>query len=415
MARVLLIDASATVRRFVRGALEERTHQIATADSLRSGLDAAQSFVPDVILVDPIVGDLDFGAFMGALRGTSNIRHAEVLLISALPPASRGDLESLVNDSISKPFRPHALAAAVSQALQRKTAPEPVAFPSRPPAPTGAFEVRQALNTLPPNWREWSDDRLLKWAKALASKISSGEAALQGDLEHMALPEVLQILEHRQLDGALFVSAPDGRSIGIFVRGGKLALALAEGFSTSYLLGRYLIQDGLVERTEVERLSRRTASGARLGERLVRMGYADREDIERSLASQSKELVYEVLRWPQGRFEFRANSPALHDLGADLQLSMTGILMEGLRRVDEWRMVEKHIPSFSLVPQIDPLLVDPSRASADAFERRILELVDGARTVQEVIDASQSGPFEVCKALYSLAATNAIRFARILR
>ena len=56
-----------------------------------------------------------------------------------------------------------------------------------------------------------------------------------------------------------------------------------------------------------------------------------------ALTQQSCELLYEVLRWPNGRFELRREPPSELARSAKLGLPVASVVMEGFRRVDEWR------------------------------------------------------------------------------
>ena len=91
-------------------------------------------------------------------------------------------------------------------------------------------------------------------------------------------------------------------------------------------------------------------------------------------------------------------------------LPVTSILMEGLRRVDEWRLIEEQVASFDLVVQIDRRALTPAheeRMSPD--ERAVLDVIDGRRSVRELIAKTGLGSFEVCKVLYQLLAARLVR------
>jgi len=77
------------------------------------------------------------------------------------------------------------------------------------------------------------------------------------------------------------------------------------------------------------------ASRKLLGDILVDSGRVTRDQLRDALARQSSELVYEILRWPKGKFEFRRETlPALAE-SARLGLPVASVGMEGFRRVDE--------------------------------------------------------------------------------
>jgi hypothetical protein len=147
-----------------------------------------------------------------------------------------------------------------------------------------------------------------------------------------------------------------------------------------------------------------------LGDILVDSGRVTPEQLREALAKQSSELVYEVLRWPRGRFEFRRETlPALAE-SAKLSLPVASVVMEGFRRVDEWRLVEVGLGDFEAVLQKDAVAVDAAGIDRLAKpEQRMLELVDGERTVREIVHQSHMSSFDACKILYQLIEARLVR------
>jgi hypothetical protein len=183
-----------------------------------------------------------------------------------------------------------------------------------------------------------------------------------------------------------------------------------------FLLGRYLVAEGLVDPRDLERLLARrsrtqdTKGEAFLGTQLIKLGYIGRDDLDQALTRQTSELIYEALRWPRGRFEFTrfATLPAGTD--AALALPVTAMLMEGLRRVDEWRLIEEQVTSFDLVPSVDRhAMTAAHRDRMTPSERTVLDAIDGHRTVRQIIEETRLASFEVCKVLYQLLSTRLIR------
>jgi hypothetical protein len=153
-----------------------------------------------------------------------------------------------------------------------------------------------------------------------------------------------------------------------------------------------------------------TSARKLLGDLLVASGRVTRDQLREGLARQSSELVYEIVRWPRGRFEFRREPlPALAE-SARLGLPVASVVMEGFRRVDEWRVVEATLGNFASV-----LLTDPSALDAVGIDRlakpeqRLLEMIDGERTVREIVEQSHMSSFDACKILFSLLEARLVR------
>jgi tetratricopeptide (TPR) repeat protein len=80
----------------------------------------------------------------------------------------------------------------------------------------------------------------------------------------------------------------------------------------------------------------------------------------------------------------------------------SGRISEGARRVDEWSLIEKKIPSFDLIFAVDRDRLAISEATLTDVQQRLLPLLDGSRDVNRVIEDSGLGEFELGKALYGL-------------
>ncbi len=147
-----------------------------------------------------------------------------------------------------------------------------------------------------------------------------------------------------------------------------------------------------------------------LGSMLLAFGKITESQLRSALTRQSSELLYEVLRWPRGRFDFRADPAS--DVVSEAQLGMpvAAVVMEGFRRVDEWRILEKTIGSFDAVLLRDDLAlasIDP--ATLPPKEKSVLDAVDGIRSVRSVIAASHMSSFDVCRVLVQFLEARVLR------
>ena len=78
------------------------------------------------------------------------------------------------------------------------------------------------------------------------------------------------------------------------------------------------------------------------------------------------------------------------------------LLLEGARRVDEWSLIEKKIPSFDVVYSLDRPRLMMNRDPLSPEQEALLPIIDGHRDINGLIRDSGLGEFEVGKALYGL-------------
>ena len=93
-----------------------------------------------------------------------------------------------------------------------------------------------------------------------------------------------------------------------------------------------------------------------------------------------------------------------------MRLEVIDVVMEALRRVDEWRLIEQEIPSLDLLlaPSSDAgKLFDTSRLSEE--EHYLFDLIDGEHTVREIVDQTSMGSFPACRIIYRLLSMKLIQ------
>ncbi|MGA2448813.1 MAG: response regulator [Polyangiaceae bacterium] len=414
--RVLVVDDSPTIRKVVSAVLHRHGYDPIVAVDGQAALEilteSTNGATVDLVLVDFVMPRMNGFQLCRALRRDTRLRATPIVLMSAKSDRIREHFVQQTGaiDAITKPFDAHALVAVVENAIRRseqwagraETAVDP-SFPSDP----------EQLDTRAP-----TDS---------AVQSTAVHVALSGDLSVIPVGAVLQLLQVESLGGVL-VATDGATEVSISIRGGLIDLVQASGAGNEFRLGRYFIERGLVTPDDIDRLLRptlspsspsiqidpsRTSSDAPrrlLGDLLIDAGRVTREELSLALTRQSSELVYDLLRWPKGHFEFRRIPlPALAD-SARLGLPVASVVMEGFRRVDEWRVVEAGLGSFDAVLQKDPGA--DQTATLDRLappERRLLDTVDGERTVREIVEYSHMSSFDACKILFQLLEARLVR------
>jgi hypothetical protein len=122
--------------------------------------------------------------------------------------------------------------------------------------------------------------------------------------------------------------------------------------------------------------------------------------------ASGEEAVYALAIWSQGDFRFE---PGVATEIRTISKSNTNLLMEAARRLDEWRVLSKKIPSAEMIPEF---VVQDSREgqiNLNTSEWLILSKIDGHRSIKAIAVASGLSVFDASKILYGLVATGLIR------
>jgi len=224
--------------------------------------------------------------------------------------------------------------------------------------------------------------------------------AIKGSLKEASLPDVVQLLFFGRRTGCLALS--DRQRFGsIYFDDGWIIYATI--VNRRDRLGDVLLRAGTITREQLEQAlgMQQMARGRRLGEILVSLGALAPEELRRVLRIQIEEAVYALFGWTSGTFTFEAG--VRPEWESDLErINPENLLLEGARRIDEWGLIEKKIPSFDLVFALDRTAVPNDSLSFTEAQRRILPLLDGVRDTREVADASGLADFDAAQALFGL-------------
>jgi len=122
--------------------------------------------------------------------------------------------------------------------------------------------------------------------------------------------------------------------------------------------------------------------------------------------ASGEEAVYALAMWSQGDFRF---DPGVATELRTISKSNTNLLMEAARRLDEWRVLSKKIPSTDLVPEFVVQEHREGQINLNTSEWLILSKIDGHRSVKAIAAATKLTAFDAAKILYGLVATGLIR------
>ena len=147
---------------------------------------------------------------------------------------------------------------------------------------------------------------------------------------------------------------------------------------------------GVVDLLQTFEISRKSGI-ARIsdGRRETRVYFRDGKVVDAELGQlRGEEAVYRSLIWISGSFEVEFCPVSNEDI---IPTSTQGLLMEGMRRVDEWGRLLEQLPSLKTIFEVDhEQLVERLNEIPDELNG-ILRLFDGKRTLINVVDES---PFE---------------------
>ena len=114
---------------------------------------------------------------------------------------------------------------------------------------------------------------------------------------------------------------------------------------------------------------------------------------------QGEDAVYRLLTWNDGEFEVVFRTVRRRDV---ITVSSQALLMEGMRRLDEWGRLTEQLPGLDIRFEVDARELAGRLGDIPDEHNAILRLFDGRRTVMEVIDSSDYGDLECLEVIAKL-------------
>ena len=173
--------------------------------------------------------------------------------------------------------------------------------------------------------------------------------ALQGSLSELSLPDVIQLVS---------VSGKTG------------AFQLERGSET----GTIYLRDGQIVDAETGRL-------------------------------RGEHAVYEMAIWSEGEFTF---APGETSEEVTVHRPNANLMMEAARRLDEWRVISRKIPSLDMVPYFPPRDAGRDQVTLSPHEWVLVTQVDGDRSIEEIADLLGWAAFDVSKLLFGMVSSGLV-------
>lgn len=200
-----------------------------------------------------------------------------------------------------------------------------------------------------------------------------------GDLEHLPIVDVIQLLHATRKSGTLCLKSARGESQLVFSDG---CIVSANHSNNSVRIGQILVQMNAIspELLESTLAEQKNAGSARIPliASLIESGNLKKEDAFKGLEALIEMTIVEVLTWTEGTFELDVDITVISDeyryipemLKLDLNLNTQNVLMDALRIYDEKKR------DGTLMDEPFPQETSPEEAATIAQSDQIISIDD---------------------------------------
>lgn len=229
---------------------------------------------------------------------------------------------------------------------------------------------------------------------------------LQGDFEGLTLASIFQMLCSDQKTGVLTVTCDIDESRVFFKQG---TIVYASASLKESRLGFLMRTDGVISSKQLQKcLAQAKEEKIHMGKLLVDKGYISLDTLKKYNTKQVEVILYNLLFWEKGQFEYEDAKLDLKGMIVT-QLNPMKLILEASRRIDELSILKKSIPSDKIIFTMSGRVQDNEEINLNGNEWRVLSLIDGSRTVRQVINDSGYDEYAVYKIFFSVLSSGLIK------
>jgi hypothetical protein len=227
---------------------------------------------------------------------------------------------------------------------------------------------------------------------------------LEGSLDAFSLPDIFALLSMTKKTGGLHLRRPGAHGV-VWLRDGQLTGGASDLSRLS--LGRRLAGSGHVSdnllSAAVEEVRRSSELGLARALRDTRA--IDEGDLHTVVSEHIVDTVFDLMRWPDGEFEFVVDESNIDDV--EVSRDVDEVVTESRSRLELWSAIDELVVTRTTGLSLALDLTEDPHLQRDEWE--LVALVDGRRTVGDLVDLCGRGEYAVVIALAELVGRGLIR------
>ena len=233
--------------------------------------------------------------------------------------------------------------------------------------------------------------------------------SLKGNLATMGLEDLLQWLAVGKKTGVLAMRGPAYMKTIAFEDG---RITSASSTDPKEYLGQFLLAYNRINESQLrEALAAQEDENELLGRILVNRHLVTENEIRRIIQLKTEESLFDCFLWSSGEFEFMEGQRP-DPRTVLLNLDVTGIVLEGARRRDEWQQIR------DILRGGDAIVTSDSEAIAEqlplaAEDAELLAHVDGTKTIDHLVLELRSTEFQVSRHIFELVERGLVRVTTV--
>ncbi len=225
-----------------------------------------------------------------------------------------------------------------------------------------------------------------------------------GSIANFSIADSFSMINILQKTGMLIIKS-DARVKSVYFMKGEIVFASSN--QPEDRLGYLLYKTGKLTKEQWETAEKKMSADTRFGSVLLKNELISPKNLWWGVKYQIEEIIYSMFAMNTGEFFFLEGAIPEEDL-VRFSLNTQNMLMEGYRRLDEWKLITQKIPSDETNVRLSSTM---PKIELTQHMQDMVKLVTGDMPISEIIRLGQLGRFNTYKILYALLNAGIVEIA----
>jgi len=240
----------------------------------------------------------------------------------------------------------------------------------------------------------------------MKSVMDAVKRDIRGRIAATPVAHMLHTVRDRELTGRGTFTCGKQKVELAFLSG---QIVLAASNDPDLRLGEQLLTEGRITlRDYNESVQVLLETGERQGEILIDLGCVTRNELERAVRRQMQEIVFRLLQWSEGEYLYRWTEPPSDTVM--LEQSLYELILRGMRREHRFSKLREALSPWQQKARLNTeiQMAQAQRVRLKEDEASVLQMIDGERSVAQIVEDAPLADLEALQILYGL------KWARII-
>ncbi|MGD8753893.1 MAG: DUF4388 domain-containing protein, partial [Anaerolineales bacterium] len=232
-----------------------------------------------------------------------------------------------------------------------------------------------------------------------------------GNLQDFSVSQLLNLINLAQKTGSLSVYGSDTKAL-LFFREGKLAYSRFGNQDNG--LASILHRANKISSSQYKIIKNRAGniSDKELGLLLINANYLSQDEIIKCLHVEFTRIAQQIFTWMEGVFQFEKDILPPADKIA-LRINLENIILEGTRRVHEWKQLTDEIPSLDMALKFKNRPdVNIRNLNLNVKEWKVINYISPRNSIRQIARATNTNDHEIRRIVYGLLEAGLIDLIR---